>query len=192
MILGSTIEMLRSENIQVRSELSTIQRRMFQEKQQIMDYLRQIENDLIEKEQIKQRELLLRQEFDQLKFIHKQDRIEIENLQNSIDADRIRLEKLNEECSQLLKIIQLKDEKTIELQLDFDRYKSISERLLSHFDLPLDSIPSIDQLTQFLQDRSLSDRSIQVFIFFLMRKFFFSIRFYFIRLEFNFIINRTQ
>ena len=192
MILGSTIEMLRSENIQVRSELSTIQRRMFQEKQQIMDYLRQIENDLIEKEQIKQRELLLRQEFDQLKFIHKQDRIEIENLQNSIDADRIRLEKLNEECSQLLKIIQLKDEKTIELQLDFDRYKSISERLLSHFDLPLDSIPSIDQLTQFLQDRSLSDRSIQVFIFFLMRKFFFSIRFYFIRLEFNFIVNRTQ
>ncbi len=54
--LGSTIEMLRSENVQVRSQLSTIQRRMFQEKQQIMDYLRQIENDLIEKEQIKQRE----------------------------------------------------------------------------------------------------------------------------------------
>ncbi|CAF3076710.1 unnamed protein product [Rotaria sp. Silwood2] len=39
--------MLRSENVQVRSQLSIIQRRMFQEKQQIMDYLHQTEDNLI-------------------------------------------------------------------------------------------------------------------------------------------------
>ncbi|CAF3441875.1 unnamed protein product, partial [Rotaria sp. Silwood2] len=48
----STIEMLRSEKVQVCSQLSTIQRRMLQEKQQIMDYLRRIEDDLIEKERL--------------------------------------------------------------------------------------------------------------------------------------------
>ncbi|CAF1544236.1 unnamed protein product, partial [Rotaria sordida] len=76
----STIEMLRSENVQVRSQLSTIQRRMFQEKQQIMDYLRQIEEDLIEKERIKQRELLLRQDYEQLQLINKQDQYDIQQL----------------------------------------------------------------------------------------------------------------
>lgn len=64
--------MLRSENVQVRSQLSTIQRRMFQEKQQILDYLRQIETDLVEKEQIKQRESSLRQDYEQLKLSSQQ------------------------------------------------------------------------------------------------------------------------
>jgi chromosome segregation ATPase len=108
LISGSTIEMLRSENVQVRSQLSTIQRRMFQEKQQIMDYLRQIENDLIEKEQIKQRELLLRQDYEQLQLINKQDRKEIEQFQNSIqqptaEVNQLRqdLQNLTTQCTQL-------------------------------------------------------------------------------------------
>ncbi|CAF4700767.1 unnamed protein product, partial [Rotaria magnacalcarata] len=73
--------MLRSENVQVRSQLSTMQRRMFQEKQQIMDYLRQIENDLIEKERIKQRESLLREDYEKLKISIYHDQQKLEHLQ---------------------------------------------------------------------------------------------------------------
>jgi chromosome segregation ATPase len=116
--LGSTIEMLRSENVQVRSQLSTIQRRMFQEKQQIMDYLRQIENDLIEKEQIKQRESLLREDYEQLK--------------NSINHDQQKLEALQQEYSQLLKTIQIQNEEK-------DQFKSGIKHLYSHFHIPIES-----------------------------------------------------
>jgi DNA polymerase III delta prime subunit len=116
--------MLRSENVQVRSQLSTIQRRMFQEKQQIMDYLRQIENDLIEKEQIKQRELLLRQDYEQLQFANKQDRKEIEQLKNFINKDQQKIKELQDECSQLLKTIQTQNEEKIQLESQFDTYKS--------------------------------------------------------------------
>ena len=108
LILGSTIEMLRSENVQVRSQLSTIQRRMFQEKQQIMDYLRQIENDLIEKEQIKQRELSLRQDNEQLQLINKKDRKEIEQLKNSIHQNQ-------EKIKELQLIIETQNEQVLEL-----------------------------------------------------------------------------
>jgi chromosome segregation ATPase len=116
--------MLRSENVQVRSQLSAIQRRMFQEKQQIMDYLRQIENDLIEKEQIKQRESLLRQDYEQLQFANKQDRKEIEQLKNSINKDQQKINELQDECSQLLKTIQTQNEEKIQLESQFDTYKS--------------------------------------------------------------------
>jgi len=91
---GSTIEMLRSENVQVRSQLSTMQRRMFQEKQQVMDYLRQIENDLIEKEQIKQRESILRQDNEQLKA-------QLNDLQKTTGELQQTLELLTNQCSQL-------------------------------------------------------------------------------------------
>ena len=113
--LGSTIEMLRSENIQVRSQLATIQRRMFQEKQQLMDYLRQIESELVEKEQIKQREYLLRQEYEELQSVNKKDRKEIEQLNNAINQDRVKIQELEEECSHLLKAIQTITAKPINL-----------------------------------------------------------------------------
>ncbi len=109
--VGSTIEMLRSENVQVRSQLSTIQRRMFQEKQQIMDYLRQIETDLIEKEQIKQRESLLRQDYEQLK--------------NSLHQNQQQLEEFKQNCSQLLK--------------EKDQFQSEIKNLYSHFHIPVES-----------------------------------------------------
>ena len=51
--LANHIEILCFGNVQVGSQLSTIQHSILQEKQQIMDNLRQIENDLVEKEQIK-------------------------------------------------------------------------------------------------------------------------------------------
>ncbi|CAM4785325.1 unnamed protein product [Rotaria magnacalcarata] len=130
---GSTIEMLRSENVQVRSQLSTMQRRMFQEKQQIMDYLRQIENDLIEKERIKQRESLLREDYEKLKI--------------SIYHDQQKLEHLQKEYSQLLKI---KDDEKLHLELQLNNYKSGIERLYSHFNLNIDSI---DQIIPILEDR---------------------------------------
>jgi chromosome segregation ATPase len=113
-LVGSTIEMLRSENVQVRSQLSTIQRRMFQEKQQIMDYLRQIENDLIEKEQIKQREMLLREDYEQLK--------------KSINHDQQKIEELQKECSNLLKTIQIQNQ-----------FQSGMKHLYSHFHIPMES-----------------------------------------------------
>ncbi|CAM2716368.1 unnamed protein product [Rotaria socialis] len=130
---GSTIEMLRSENVQVRSQLSTMQRRMLHEKQQIMDYLRQIENDLIEKERIKQRESLLREDYEQLK--------------HSIYHDQQRLEHVQKEYSQLLKI---KDDEKLHLELQLNNCKSGIERLYSHFNLNIDSI---DQIIPILEDR---------------------------------------
>lgn len=84
--------MLRSENVQVRSQLSTIQRRMFQEKQQILDYLRQIENDLVEKEQIKQRELSLRQDHEQLKASTHQLQAQCAQLLKTIDEEKDQLQ----------------------------------------------------------------------------------------------------
>lgn len=114
MPLGSTIEMLRSENIQVRSQLSTIQRRMFQEKQQIMDYLRQIENDLVEKEQIKQREALLRDERDQLQLINQQDRVKIEHL---------------------VETLRTTNEKNSQLERELDTHKSLTQQLSSRLEV---------------------------------------------------------
>ncbi|CAF4970011.1 unnamed protein product [Rotaria sp. Silwood1] len=146
---GSTIEMLRSENVQVRSQLSTIQRRMFQEKQQIMDYLRQIEDDLIEKERLKQHELLLRQDYEQLQLINKQDQYDIQQLKNSIYQDQQTLEKLQQEYSQLLKI---KDNEKFQLELELNNYKSEIKRLYSHFNINIDSI---EQLIPILEDRLL-------------------------------------
>ncbi|CAF3512479.1 unnamed protein product [Rotaria sordida] len=144
---GSTIEMLRSENVQVRSQLSTIQRRMFQEKQQIMDYLRQIEEDLIEKERIKQRELLLRQDYEQLQLINKQDQYDIQQLKNSIYEYQQILENLQQENLQLIKI---KDDEKIQLELELNTYKSEIKRLYSHFNINVDSI---EQLIPILDDR---------------------------------------
>ncbi|CAF4993340.1 unnamed protein product, partial [Rotaria socialis] len=68
-----------------------------------MDYLRQIENDLIEKERIKQRESLLREDYEQLK--------------NSIYHDQQRLEHVQKEYSQLLKI---KDDEKLHLELQLN------------------------------------------------------------------------
>ncbi len=121
--------MLRSENVQVRSQLSTIQRRMFQEKQQIMDYLRQIENDLIEKEQIKQREISLRQDYEQLK--------------NSIHQDQQKIQDLQQQCSQLLKTIQNQNEEK-------DQFV---KQLSSQFHIPIESCElSLDNIIQPIEN----------------------------------------
>ena len=154
--------MLRSENIQVRSQLSTVQRRMFQEKQQLMDYLRQIESELVEKEQIKQREYLLRQEYEELQSVNKKDRKEIEQLNNAINQDRVKIQKLEEECSHLFKAIQTKDENNIQLQSELDKYTSTTKRFYSRFQVPFDAASSLDQLIPLLEERYRSDNSTQV------------------------------
>ena len=128
--------MLRSENVQVRSQLSSVQRRTVQEKQQIMDYLRQIEADLIEKEQIKQREALLRQDYDQLQVVHKQDQHEIEQLKNSINQDQQAIEDLKQQCSALL------HEKN-----QLDAYQSEIKPSIAH------SHESIDQLIPIMDNQ---------------------------------------
>jgi chromosome segregation ATPase len=151
--LGSTIEMLRSDNIQIRSQLSTNQRRMLQEKQQVMDYLRQIENDLIEKEQIKQREAILRKDYEKLQLIHKQDRQEIDQFSLQINQDKQKLVQLEQERLQLLKTIENIDENKMQLESELDTYKSATKRLYTHFKIPFDSIQSIDQLIPMLDDR---------------------------------------
>lgn len=135
--------MLRSENVQVRSQLSTLQRRVFQEKQQIMDYLRQIESDLIEKERIKQRELLLRQDYEHLK--------------ESVSLDQLKLENLQKEYSQLLKT---KDDEKVLLELELENYKSEIERLSSYFNV---NIYSLDQLIPIFDERF---KSLQVMNYF--------------------------
>ncbi len=153
LFLGSTIEMLRSDNIQIRSQLSATQRRMLQEKQQVMDYLRQIENDLVEKEQIKQRESILRKDFEKLQSVHKQDRQEIEQLNLQINQDQQKLTQLEQERLQLLKTIQNQDDKQTQVESELDSYKSATKRLSTHFKMPFDSIQSLDQLIPMLEDR---------------------------------------
>ncbi|CAF0830686.1 unnamed protein product [Adineta ricciae] len=150
--LGSTIEMLRSENVQVRSQLSSVQRRTVQEKQQIMDYLRQIEADLIEKEQIKQREALLRQDYEQLQVVHKQDRYEIEQLKNSINQDQQTIEDLKQQCSALL------HEKN---QLDI--YQSEIKPSIAHSHESIDQlIPIMDNQHQIEQTSILNEKYIKL------------------------------
>jgi hypothetical protein len=166
--LGSTIEMLRSDNIQIRSQLSATQRRTLKEKQQVMDYLRQIENDLVEKEQIKQRESILRKDFEKLQLIHKQDRQEIDQLNLQINHDQQKLTQLEQERLQLLKTIQNMDDKQIQLESELDSYKSATKRLYTHFKMPFDSIQSIDQFIPILEDRYRTEQISHVsFSFFL-------------------------
>ncbi|UJR33572.1 hypothetical protein I4U23_021010 [Adineta vaga] len=150
---SSTIEMLRSDNIQVRSQLSTTQRRMLQEKQQVMDYLRQIESDLVENEQIKQRELILRKDFEKLQLNHQQDRHEIEQLNTKINQDKQKLNELEQDRLQLLRTIENMDDNKIQLESELNSYKSATKRLYTHFKLPFDSIQSIDQLLPMIEDR---------------------------------------
>lgn len=150
---GSTIEMLRSDNIQIRSQLSATQRRMLQEKQQVMDYLRQIEKDLVEKEQIKQRESILRKDYEKLQVIHQQDRQLIEQLNGQINQDRQKLNQLEQERVQLLKTIENSDDKQAKLESQLDSYRTATKRLYTHFKVPFDSIQSIDQLIPMLEDR---------------------------------------
>jgi chromosome segregation ATPase len=145
--------MLRSDNIQIRSQLSTTQRRMLQEKQQVMDYLHKIENDLVEKEQIKQRELILRKDYEKLQLIHQKDRQEIEQLNTQINQDKLKLNQLEQERLQLFKTIQNFNDKQTQLESDLDSYKSATKRLYTHFKVPFDSIQSIDQLIPMLEDR---------------------------------------
>jgi chromosome segregation ATPase len=83
-----------------------------------MDYLRQIENDLIEKEQIKQREMLLREDYEQLK--------------KSINHDQQKIEELQKECSNLLKTIQIQNEEK-------NQFQSGMKHLYSHFHIPMES-----------------------------------------------------
>jgi chromosome segregation ATPase len=102
---------------------------MFQEKQQIMDYLRQIENDLIEKEQIKQREISLRQDYEQLK--------------NSIHQDQQKIQDLQQQCSQLLKTIQNQNEEK-------DQFV---KQLSSQFHIPIESCElSLDNIIQPIEN----------------------------------------
>ncbi|CAF3671069.1 unnamed protein product [Adineta steineri] len=150
---GSTIEMLRSDNIHVRSQLSTTQRRMLQEKQQVMDYLRQIENDLVEKEQIKQREAMLRKDFEKLQLTHKKDRQEIEELNSKINDDKQKLVQLEQERLQLLKTIENQDDNKMKLETELNSYKSATKNLYTHFRIPFDSLKSIDNLIPILEDR---------------------------------------
>ena len=69
------------------------------------------------KEQIKQRELLLRQDYEQLK--------------NSIHQDQQKIKELQQECSQLLNTIQTQNEEKDQLQ-------SGIKRVYSHFQIPMD------------------------------------------------------
>lgn len=161
-LVGSTIEMLRSDNIQIRSQLSATQRRMLQEKQQVMDYLRQIETDLVEKEQIKQREAILRKDYEKLQLIHQQDRQEIEQLNGQINQDREKLNQLEQERIQLLKTMENFDDQQAKLQSQLDSYRTASKRLYTHFKIPFDSIQSIDQLIPMLEDRYRSEQVVQV------------------------------
>lgn len=154
--------MLRSENIQIRSQLSTTQRRMLQEKQQVMDYLRQIENDLVEKEQIKQRESKLRKDYEKLQLIHKQDRQDIEKLNLQINQDKQKLEQLEQERLQFFKTIQNMDDTKIQLESELDTYKSATKRLYTYLKVPFDSIKSIDQLIPMLEDRYRTEQVAQV------------------------------
>jgi chromosome segregation ATPase len=167
--------MLRSDNIQIRSQLSTTQRRMLQEKQQVMDYLRQIENDLIEKEQIKQREIILRKDYEKLQLIHKKDRQDIEQFNLQINQDKQKLIQLEQERLQLLKTIENIDDNKMQLESELDTYKSATKRLYTHFKIPFDSIQSIDQLIPMLDDRyrieQVSHVSVFVFKIFVLRKF---------------------
>ncbi|CAF1066100.1 unnamed protein product [Adineta ricciae] len=145
--------MLRSDNIQVRSQLSATQRRMLQEKQQVMDYLRQIENDLVEKEQVKQREAILRKDFEKLQSTQQQSRQEIEQLTTKIRQDKQKLDQLEQERLQLLKTIENMDDNKIQLESELNSYKSATKRLYTHFKLPFDSVQSIDQLLPMIEDR---------------------------------------
>lgn len=160
--LGSTIEMLRSDNIQVRSQLSTTQRRMLQEKQQIMDYLRQIETDLVEKEQLKQRESILRRDVEQLQSMHKQDRQDIDRLQQQINQDQQKLAQLEQGRLQLLKTIQQTNDSKGQVEQELDIYKSAAKRLYIHLKVPFDSIQSMDQLIPMLEDRYRTEQISQV------------------------------
>ncbi|CAF3459658.1 unnamed protein product [Rotaria sp. Silwood2] len=123
--------MLRSEKVQVCSQLSTIQRRMLQEKQQIMDYLRRIEDDLIEKEQNLQQEYLqllkkdneklqLKLELNtyklEIKRLYSHFNINIDSIEQLIPTLEDRLlqtssisstSELNNEYEQLEKILQI-------------------------------------------------------------------------------------
>ena len=154
--------MLRSDNIQIRSQLSATQRRMLQEKQQVMDYLRQIENDLVEKEQIKQREAILRKDYEKLQVIHQQDRQTIEQLNGQINQDRQKLNQLEQERLQLLKTIENFDDKQAKLESQLDSYRTGTKRLYTHFKIPFDSIQSIDQLIPMLEDRYRTEQVAQV------------------------------
>lgn len=154
--------MLRSDNIQVRSQLSGTQRRMLQEKQQVMDYLRQIENDLVEKEQIKQRESILRKDFERLQSTSQHDRQEIEQLQTKINQDKQKLDQLEEERVQLLKTIENIDGTKLQLESEMNSYRSAAKRLCSHFKLPFESAQTIDQLLPIIEERSRAQQAAQV------------------------------
>ena len=93
-----------------------------------MDYLRQIENDLVEKEQIKQREVLLRDERDQLQLINQQDRVKIE---------------------QLLETLRTTNEKNSQLELELDTHKSLTQQLSSRLEVN-QAIKSIGLFNIFL------------------------------------------
>lgn len=142
------MELLRSDNIQIRSQLSTTQRRMLQEKQQIMDYLRQIENDLVEKEQLKQSQAILTKEFEQLKIQHHQDQ------QN--------LAKIDEERLKLLQMMETLDQTRNSVEQELDIYKSATKRLYNHFKVPFESIQSLDQLIPIIENRSRTEQISQV------------------------------
>ena len=161
--------MLRSDNIQVRSQLSATQRRMLQEKQQVMDYLRQIESDLVEKEQIKQRESILRKDFDKLQLTSRQDRQEIEQLNDKINHDKQKLDQLEQERMQLLKTIENMDGNKMQLESELNSHRSATKRLYTHFKVPFDSAQTIDQLLPLLEDRYRAEQVAQV-RFFLMNR----------------------
>ena len=150
--------MLRSDNVQVRSQLSTTQRRMLQEKQQIMDYLRQIETDLVEKEQLKQRESFLRKDVEQLQAGQKKDRQDIERLKSQINDDRAKLDQLEQERLQLFKTIQSSDETNGKLELELDSYRSATKRLCAQLRVPFGSAQSIDQAIPSLEERYRSEQ----------------------------------
>jgi len=161
--------MLRSDNIQVRSQLSTTQRRMLQEKQQVMDYLRQIENDLVEKEQVKQRESILRKDFEKLQLLQQKDRHEIDQLNSKLNQDKQKLDQLEQERLQLLKTIQNMDDNKMQVESELDSYKSATKRLYTHFKIPFDSIQSIDQIIPMLEDRYRTEQISHVSLSFFLK-----------------------
>jgi hypothetical protein len=124
---------------------------MFQEKQQIMDYLRQIENDLIEKEQIKQREALLRQDYEQLKNSIQHD------LQKQCDTltDRVNEtgdKKIQDELRQNLVMLTAQLEATNQAWHEFQQAQLENFRNKFQNYLPMENNFSFDEIAQSIID----------------------------------------
>ncbi|CAF0930534.1 unnamed protein product [Didymodactylos carnosus] len=159
---GTQLEILRSENVQIRSQLNETQRRQLQEKQQIMDYLKQVESDLIEREQIKVRENLLKQELKQVNELRNQDHAQLKQLQDQIQQDKLKLDKYENERVQLLDTIKEIDDKSSSDQHDANHeILSLKAKLV---DLQTSCSSLTEQNLQLVADINLSKADLKHFV----------------------------